>query len=88
MVKKFCVAIFASMFFVSGVFAEGLADKDTDKDGKLSLEEFAGDDKKLKKAFKKLDKDSDSFLNEEEYKASMKKGKKGKKDKKKKDDAK
>ena len=89
---KVWIAIFASMVFVSGVFAAELADKDTDKDGKLSVEEFAGDDKKLKKSFKKLDKDKDKFLSEEEFKASMKEGKKKKgekgKKKKKKDEAK
>ena len=77
--KKF-ISVFAFVMFIGGVSAEGLADKDKDNDGKLSVEEFAGDDKKLAKKFKKLDKDSDGFLSADEFKASMKKGKKKKKD--------
>ena len=75
---------FVSIFmFVFSSFAAELAEKDADNDGKLSVEEFAADDKKLKKAFKKLDTDSDGFLNDEEFKKSqIKKG--DKKDKKKK----
>ena len=76
------ISLLLFLLFGGSVFAEGLADKDKDSDGKLSVEEFAGDDKKLQKKFKKLDKDADGFLNEDEYKASMKKGKKDKKKKK------
>ena len=43
--------------FMTGVFAETFAEKDADKDGKITVQEFAGDDKKLKKV-KKL-----QFLN-------------------------
>lgn len=76
-------AFIASLMFVFSSFAVELAEKDTDKDGKLSVEEFAGEDKKLKKKFTKLDADGDGFLNDEEYKASQKK--KGKKKDKNKD---
>ncbi|EDM26031.1 hypothetical protein LNTAR_19577 [Lentisphaera araneosa HTCC2155] len=58
--------------FAGSVFASTLADKDTDKDGKLSVEEFAVDKKKLKKKFTKLDADKDGFLNEKEFVKSMK----------------
>ncbi|MCH2205027.1 MAG: hypothetical protein MK132_04035 [Lentisphaerales bacterium] len=77
------IAFVAIFMFVFSSFAAELAEKDADNDGKLSVEEFAADDKKLKKAFKKLDTDSDGFLNDEEFKKSqIKKG--DKKDKKKK----
>ena len=78
------IAFVAVFMFVFSSFAAELAEKDADNDGKLSIEEFAGDDKKLKKAFKKLDADSDGFLNDEEFKKSQKKKKGDKKDKKKK----
>ena len=80
--NKNWIALLLLLFFAAGLSAEELVDKDSDMDGKLSVEEYAGDDKKLKKKFKKLDKDKDGFLNEEEFKSSGKKGKK-KKDKKK-----
>lgn len=76
------IAFVAVFMFVFSSFAAELAEKDADNDGKLSVEEFAGDDKKLKKAFKKLDADSDGFLNDEEFKKSQKKKKGDKKDKK------
>ncbi len=52
--------------------------KDTDKDGKLSLDEFKGKVKdsdklaKLEKVFKALDKDADGFLTLEEFKTHAK----------------
>ena len=58
MAKNKLFAFVASISFVCSSFAADLAEKDTDKDGKLSIEEFAGDDKKLKKNFK-----SDKNLN-------------------------
>jgi Ca2+-binding EF-hand superfamily protein len=76
--KTLCLAF---LVLSSAAYAGTLADKDTDKDGKVSAEEFAGDDKKLQKKFKKLDKDKDGFLSAEEFdKLSAQKNKK--KDKK------
>ena len=84
---KFTIALFAFLLFSLSAVAETFADKDADQDGQLSIIEYAGDDKKLKKNFKKLDADADGALSEEEYAAGEKKGKKDKKkkDKKKKD---
>ena len=73
---KKCIAFLAFIAIASSATAAGFADKDTDKDGKISLEEFAGKDKKLEKRFKKLDKDKDGSLSEEEFMKSMKKKKK------------
>ncbi len=38
------------------------AEKDRDFDGKLSFEEFAGQQTKLEKAFKAMDKDGDGYI--------------------------
>lgn len=69
---------------LTSVSADLLKEKDADKDGKLSVKEFAGEDKKMKKKFKKLDTDKDGFLNAEE----LKKGDSGEDMKKKKKDKK
>ena len=74
------------LIFSLSAFADTFADKDTNQDGRISLTEFAGDDKRLKSKFKRLDTNSDGALSEEEYAESLtedKKAKKGKKDKKK-----
>jgi hypothetical protein len=82
MMKKLFTFL-AALLFMGSAFAETFAEKDADKDGKVTLEEFAGEDKKLKRAFKKLDKDKDKALSEEEFNAKpAKKEKKGKKKKK------
>ena len=38
------------------------AEKDRDFDGLLSFEEFSGQETKLEKAFKAMDKDGDGFI--------------------------
>jgi len=38
------------------------AEKDKDFDGKLSFEEFSGQETKLEKAFKAMDKDGDGYI--------------------------
>ncbi|MCM8527859.1 MAG: hypothetical protein NE327_15165 [Lentisphaeraceae bacterium] len=73
---KKCIAFFAFIAIVSSAAAAEFADKDTDKDGKISLEEFAGKDKKLAKKFKSLDKNKDGSLCEKEFSKTMKKKKK------------
>ena len=82
---KFTNAFISLLLLGSSAFANPFTDKDTDEDGQISISEYAGDDKKLKKKFKKLDKDEDGSLSEDEFAADSKKDKKGKKDKKKKD---
>ena len=75
--KKCLVVLTLFAFAVTG-FSASFKESDKNDDGKVSEEEFAGDDKKLKKKFKKLDKDADGSLNEKEFEASMKKKKKKK----------
>lgn len=82
--KKISLLTVALLFaLLASVSADALKEKDSDKDGKLSVEEFAGDDKKKKLQFKKLDADKDGFLNAEELKGSDKGEEKKKKKKKK-----
>ncbi len=61
---------------------EAFKKRDTNGDGKLSVEEFTGkhDADKAKTAFGKLDKDSDGFLTLEESSAKVEGGKKKKKE--------
>ncbi len=42
--------------------SELFAEKDRDFDGKLSFEEFAGQQTKLERAFKAMDKDGDGYI--------------------------
>lgn len=79
---KKCLVIFAMFAFITSGFAADFKATDKNDDGKVSEEEFAGEDEKLKKKFKKLDKDADGSLTEKEFAASMKKKKKEKKEKK------
>lgn len=76
---KKCLVVLTTFALAAGAFAADFKTTDKNDDGKVSKEEFAGDDKKLAKKFKKLDKDSDGSLSEDEFKASMKKKKKDKK---------
>jgi hypothetical protein len=76
MLNQKLLMLLACVAFTFSSYTAELADKDTDKDGKVSEAEFCGDDKKLKKKFKKLDADEDGFLNAAEFKKSQKKKKK------------
>ena len=81
MFKFLSITALVSIFLMSKAFAEAdvIKEKDKDKDGKLTIEEFAGDDKKLQKKFKKLDVDKDGSLSAEELKKAPEKKKKKKK---------
>jgi len=66
---------------MNSAFAEAdvIKEKDKDKDGKLTIEEYAGDDKKLQKKFKKLDANNDGSLSADELQKAPEKKKKKKK---------
>ena len=73
--KKYLV-ILGVLALAGTTLAADFKGTDKNEDGKISVEEYAGDDKKLQKKFKKLDKDGDGSLNEKEFSKSMKKKKK------------
>ena len=49
---------------VKAMFAE----RDKDRDGHLSFEEFSGQETKMERAFKSMDKDGDGFITKSEFK--------------------
>ena len=49
---------------VKAMFAE----RDKDRDGHLSFEEFSGQETKMERAFKSMDKDGDGFITKAEFK--------------------
>ena len=56
-------------------------ERDKDHDGLLSFEEFSGQETKMERAFKSMDKDGDGFITKAEFKLVCKnltKGKNGK----------
>ena len=44
------------------------AERDKDRDGHLSFEEFSGQETKMERAFKSMDKDGDGFITKAEFK--------------------
>ena len=44
------------------------AERDKDRDGHLSFEEFSGQETKMERAFKSMDKDGDGFITKSEFK--------------------
>ena len=54
------------------------AERDKDRDGYLSFEEFAGQETKMERAFKSMDKDGDGYITKSEFKLVCKNLTKGK----------
>ena len=44
------------------------AERDKDHDGHLSFEEFAGQETKMERAFKSMDRDGDGYITKSEFK--------------------
>lgn len=79
MFKTMSLTALISLSLLATVSADIMKEKDKDQDGKITIEEFAGDDKKLQKKFKKLDTDKNGSLSAEELKKVSDKKKKKKK---------
>ena len=60
----FCIYIYQYSEDVMAMFDE----RDKDHDGLLSFEEFSGQETKMERAFKSMDKDGDGFITKAEFK--------------------
>ena len=64
MISYSSVNVMFSREDVKAMFTE----RDKDRDGHLSFEEFSGQETKMERAFKSMDKDGDGFITKAEFK--------------------